>query len=484
MSKPNVILLVADQLRYDMLGRGLTPNIDELIQNSVRMERAYCASPLCVPARGALFTGMYPNSSGSLINPWCKKDAIYGNVHKGIDTLYEMMERNGWDCLHSGKQHLFTEGEKLENRKNNATRWLSTEKTYRSFLKEKGIAEPGGEGFRSVIPEMEQGKYTHYKKYSNANTGCYKPGLEYYFDGYFTNKAIEGLRSRNVDKPLFFSGMFLAPHPPLEIPEPFFSRVEENDVSMPENVGIWYEYQSPLQLYNLTGIVGTKCTMSEWHETWRVYMGLVALLDACVGRIIDELKSQNLYENSLIIFTTDHGEMLGSHQLFQKMCMYEESVRAPVYIRFPNDEFANTRIVDPVSHIDVFPTICEYLGVELKNRTDGVSLLAEIKNRNVNKRPVYIQYDGNGARGNFQRCVIFGQYKLIVDIFKDEIYYELYDIENDVQEKVNLLFADDPPIELAQSLVKMLEEHMRHTNDMISLFETDLEKFIGNYKNV
>ncbi len=103
MKQPHVIFLVADQLRYDMLGRGLTPNIDAIAAQCVQIERAYCGSPLCVPARGTLFTGTYPNTSGCIINPWCPQDSSHGDVRSGIDHLYQQMQAGGWACIHSGK---------------------------------------------------------------------------------------------------------------------------------------------------------------------------------------------------------------------------------------------------------------------------------------------------------------------------------------------------------------------------------------------
>ena len=483
MSKPHIIYMVADQLRYDMLGRGFTPNIDSIAQNGVSINRAYCGCPLCVPSRGSLFTGTYPNTNGSLINPWHPLDADYGNVQEGMDNLYWVMERGGWDCIHSGKQHLYTQGGNLETRPDTQTRWMSTEQTYKTFLKQKGVRMPGGPDFRSPVPEMVQGRHTRLCTYSNANTGCYEQGLENYFDGYFTDKALEGLRERDRNKPLFLSMMFLAPHPPLDVPDPFYSSVRPEDVQLPENVGRWYKYQSPLQMYNLTGVVGARYSLEQWRETWRAYMGLVSLLDNCVGRVLDELKAQCIYEDCMLIFTTDHGEMLGSHKLFQKMCMYEESARAPVYIQFPQRQYAGRVLEQPVSHIDIQPTLCDYLGIEPLNPMDGTSLLPAIAGGQPVERPVFIQFDGNGARSNFQRCVIQGRYKLIADIFKDEVYYECYDIYADPQETNNLLFAQQEP-EAAQTLLDTLVGHMRATNDLVSLPHTDLRRFVADYQGI
>lgn len=481
--KPHVIIIMADQLRYDVLGRGFTPNIDSLAAEGVSFRRAYCASPLCVPARGAFFTGIYPNRNGSLINPWEPADAKYGDVKNGIENLYTMMERE-WDSIHSGKQHLFTEGGKLEDRADSKTRWFSTEKSYREFLKDNKKPMPGGGKFRTKIPEMVAGKITRVSSYSNAETGLYEAGEEFYFDAYFAEKALEGLRDRDCGKPLLLNAMFLAPHPPLQIPDPWYGAVETGEVELPDNVGVYYPRQSPLQMYNLTGIVGTRYDREHWKEAWRVYLGLVQMLDYQIGRILDELKRQGIYDDSLILFTSDHGEMLGSHALFQKMCMYEESAHVPLTIKFPKDSGITLRSCDFVmSHVDVLPTLCDYLGIGTERRMDGRSLMPLLTGREpeFSEGIAYLQYDGNGSRSNFQRCAVKGRYKLIADLFKDEVYYELYDLLDDGQETENLLFNSQYDI-IAKEMAEKLSRHMKETGDLLELPTFDAGEFRMRYE--
>lgn len=471
MKKPHVINIMADQLRFDVLGKGFTPNIDSIALDGINFSNAYCASPLCVPSRGAFFTGTYPNCNGSIINPWEPADAKHGDVKLGIDNLYTLME-NEWDSIHSGKQHLYTETEMLENRESSKTKWLSTEKSYKEYLKENEKLMPGGGKFRTKIPEMVDGKITRISSYSNAETGCYAEDEKYYFDNYFTEMAIKGLKNRDNNKPLLLNAMFLAPHPPLHIPQPWYDKIEKNSFEIPENVGSFYKRQSPLQMYNLTGIVGTRYCKEHWGEAWRVYLGLVCMLDNCVGRLLNELKNQGIYENCLIIFSSDHGEMLGSHGLFQKMCMYEESSKVPLYIKFPNSFKVKTNYCrQAVSHVDILPTLCDYLSLKPQHKMNGESLMPFINGEAPEfKKPVYIQYDGNGSRSNFQRCIIDNSYKLIADIFKDEVFYELYNLNTDPQEKENLLFSENTDL-IAEKMAEKLFKHMKDTKDLIKIDE-------------
>lgn len=474
---------MADQLRADVLSPQLTPHIWSIKDAGVEFTRAYCACPLCVPSRGAFFTGVYPNRNGSLINPWVEEDKKYGDVRKGFDSLYEMMEGE-WDSIHSGKQHLFTEGGKLEDRVDGKTKFVATEVSYHAFLQANNKKRPGGPAFKNPVPEMVGGRKTRVARYSNPSVGVYEEGAQYFYDTYFADKAVEALRMRDKRKPLFLSAMFVAPHPPLEIPEPWFSHIRKEDVHLPENVGKFYQYQSPLQMYNITGVIGGHYTREQWKESWRVYLGLVSLLDELVGRILDEVKAQGLYDDSLIVFTSDHGEMLGSHSLYQKMCMYEESSRVPLFMKFPNDfKPAQKRYEALVSLIDVVPTFAEYFGLPHHSVFDGTSLLSMIRTGDAATLPsnLFIQYDGNGARSNFQRCIINGSYKLIIDLFKDEYYLELYDVVQDEQEKDNLVFSSNKYDNMIMDMISALEKHMKATGDLISLPKINLSAFRDAY---
>ncbi len=477
MEYPHVVIIMADQLRMDALETELTPNINQLRKESVVFERAYCASPLCVPARGSFFTGRYPNVTGSLINPWEKNESVHGNVRKGIKHLYQLMEQT-WDSWHTGKQHLFTE-EDFEHSQKTRTHWKTLEEEYKPFLKAHQKRAPGGDAFKATLPELVFGTTTRLKKYSIPTTGCYEEGFDYFFDGFITKQSLEAMRNRDRSKPFLLNAMYLAPHPPFEIPEPWFSMVK--DIELPENIGVWGKNQSPLQLYNLTGFLGSRYTRDDWSKIWTVYMGLVALLDHCVGLLIKELKTQGIYEDTIILFTSDHGEMLGSHGLWQKMCMYEESTRIPLYLKFPSSYIPNNKSIDTlISAVDVLPTLCDFLKLEMPEGLSGQSLMPLIEGKSINRDTIFIQFDGNGARGNFQRCVVQGYDKLIVDMFKDELFIEYYQLLDDPQEMNNLAFEDENA-EMINYLLETLRSHMKETGDMLTLPKDTYQQFMQQY---
>ncbi|MCY9660145.1 sulfatase-like hydrolase/transferase [Paenibacillus chondroitinus] len=475
--KPNVILIMADQLRLDAIGAH-TPNINRLKEEGIVFERAYCASPICVPARGAFFTGMYPNENGCLIN---RGEDMHALVRPDIEHLYKLMEHT-WDSWHTGKQHLRMKPA-VDESPGSQTNWRKLEGRYEAFLKENHKRVPGGSDYRGIVPEMVYGKVTRPKSYSIPAVGLYEEGQEFFIDEFIARDSVEAIRNRNRSKPFLLNAMFHAPHPPLEIPAPWFDLIKS--VDLPENVGEWCRTQSPLQLYNLTGAIGTRYTRDDWKQIWKVYLGLVSLLDQCVGQIIEELKREDLYDQSLIIFTSDHGEMLGSHGLWQKMCMYEESVRTPLFMKFPADfKPAITSCRSLVSSIDVLPTLCDYAQIQLSSPMSGQSLMPLIAGNTTGRERIFIQYDGNGGRGNFGRCIVEGDYKLIVDMFKNETYLELYNVIKDPQERENLAFQEQSYRERIEQMLQHLREHMQATNDLLELPNQIYDQFLQDYTEV
>ena len=139
-STPHVIILMADQLRWDALGDH-TPRINGLIEEAFLFRRGYCASPLCVPARGSFFTGLYPNQTGSIINPWDPLDAVHGDVRSGIPHLYGLME-GSWDSHNVGKQHFYT-ADRIDENPCTRTHWVNMKSDYRGYLRERGHRPPG-----------------------------------------------------------------------------------------------------------------------------------------------------------------------------------------------------------------------------------------------------------------------------------------------------------------------------------------------------
>lgn len=473
-----VIIIMADQLRWDVPAE-LTPHINALKKDGVNFTRAYCAVPLCAPSRASFFTGLYANRTGSLINPWEEEDEKFGNTRAGIPSLYSMLEKD-WDSYHVGKQHFFTE-EKADRDPKSKTKWI-TQQTYSDWIKDNKKTKPGGKQFKDNAPELISGEHTRLRSYSTPVFDVYKDGIDYFLDHYIASESIAAIKNRDRKKPLLLNAMFLAPHPPFSIPEPYYSMISPGDFTLPENVGQWYFGQSPLQMYSLTGFIGSRYSRQQWAEIWAKYLGLVKLLDDEVGRVINALKEEGLYDKSIIVFTADHGEMLGSHSLWQKMCMYEESAKVPLVVKLPKSFQTSVKASNAlVSLVDVLPTLLEYNKLPLPQKLDGRSLMPLIEGKASGRNSIFIQYDGNGSLASPQRCVVKNNYKLIVDMFKDEAFIELYDVIKDPQEKVNLAF-DKNFAATADDLIAELSAYMQSTGDRVQLPKDLRQNFLKQYK--
>ena len=478
-----VVIIIPDQLRKDAIGK-YTPNIDQLAKDGVTFNRAYCAAPLCIPSRGALFTGKYPNDNGSLINGWNKRDEHYREVKSGTPNLYQTMSKY-WDTWQIGKQHFKTQDKIDEDPKVNVN-WI-TQQSYHKWLKRKGVSKPGGKSFTALVPELQGGKYTFIKRYTIPIYKVYKPGLKYFPDDYFGDKDVEVIKNYHSHKPLLLITTFLSPHPPYNIPKPYFSKYNKKDFSLPQDIGRWYKYQSPFQMYTLTGFIGSRYSRKDWAKIWPKYYGLVSLTDHEVGRIINALKEKGLYNKALIIFTTDHGEMLGSHALWMKNCMYESSAHIPLIIKFPHNFHPAIKQTNQlVSLVDIWPTLMNYLNIQITDPTDGVSLMPLISGGSIPRKKIFIQYDGNSGYGNNQRCVIDGDYKLIVDTFMNEIFLELYNVVLDPHETNNL--AVEPEYkDKVLSMISEIENYMHRTHDLLKIpnnGERIYSNFINHYVNI
>lgn len=473
---PHIVVIMADQLRHDFITPEYAPNISALMAESARFPRMYTVSPLCVPARGAFFTGRFPNETGCLVNGWEPIDKPHGLVAANTPNLYKSFEAAGYDSWHTGKQHLHTEDE-FDKSPDSKTHWMSLENGYKAHLNSNGARTPGGPAFTGISPELHARKTTAARRYSTPHTGCYEGGLENFFDGYILKESLSAIENRDTEKPFLLNAMFLAPHPPFDIPSPWYEKFK--DMPMPENVGRWDKLQSPLNLYHMSGAIGARYQRDEWQEPWRVYAGLVNLLDHCVGEIVAKLKAEGMYDDTAILFTADHGEMLGSHCLWQKMVLYEESALTPFSIKMPEGRHAGVAQSDASSQIDVYPTLCDIAGIPIPDTASGESLLPVIRGDSKReKQPVFIQSDGNGSLEKWSRGIVYENAKLIVDGFKDEVFFELYDLHEDPIESKNLALEQPSKV---LSMLEILQSHMQRTNDLISIATLQYMSFREDY---
>jgi len=466
--RPHVILIMTDQHRRDTLGaygdwQCHTPHLDALADGSVIFDRHYSPAPLCVPTRTALATGLYPHHSGAMINTWIPEERKYGTLSAEHTTVFERLTQHGYRLGHMGVEHIYSEPP-FRDRCPGAE--FAGNREYREYLKTVGLDVPTLWEYRAPTPEFVNGKMTSYW-YTTAHTGRHPIPLEHFYDTYVANRAVQFIERNSPDQPLALACLFWAPHPPLAVPAPYDSLYDADALELPANVGQWYDGQPAMQLTNLPGFMGATLSMDQWRQAWAAYLGLVTMVDHCIGRVIESLRRQGFWDDALVIVTADHGEMLGSHRMFQKMCMYEEAVRVPLFIKPPGrrDGGSTQRRGQLTSHVDLAGTICDYAGIDSPGG-DGMSLRAVIEQPDSRTREVvFSEFNGNAGRGFFQRAAITAGHKYI---YNHGDHPELYDLESDPFETQNLSAAEGHD-QVERSLRRVLGEWMETTGDFLKM---------------
>ncbi|MBN8215098.1 MAG: sulfatase-like hydrolase/transferase [Spirochaetes bacterium] len=373
-----------------------TPHLDRLAAGGVRFERAYSACPICVPARTTILTGHSLCATGIGQNGQLKRPLTGGEGVLGLKTFHERLVERGDAAEYWGKWHT------VEARAAcfaNRASMDEGKKAYNAFLEKNGFK----------IPKPAKGEFI------DAHTGCpYRPDpldLRTTLEGNAPpndgagngesreqkreqRKAAKGKREgleddeddseygllrvprelsptahvgRNVCEalerlaggPFTLTGSFGAPHPPMVVCEPYYGMYPPSEMPIPKSQADpmthspYAERAKTMERYRDAGLIGYMISN---------YYAMVKEVDDWVGRILDTLDRLGLAENTLVVFTSDHGELLGAHGMYSKMVFYDEASRVPLLARFPWKIPPGTVVGEPVGHLDIYATILDYLG--------------------------------------------------------------------------------------------------------------------------
>jgi arylsulfatase A-like enzyme len=343
MSKhPNVLLIMTDQQRADTLGfRGQTPcktpNIDCLASEGVSFDRAMTPCPLCLPSRASLFTGLYPTQNDMMSN------------QTGYLTSCQMLDHfraSGYQINYAGKWHMG---------KGNISQFTDrhdgdSTKEYSQWCRDQGLID----GWMFNDPAT---RTTRTPSMSIPKVHCQDLSVNKTNEAYVTDFAIDMIQTRDRTKPFFQVCSYNGPHPPFMIPEPYFSMYDPSDVPIPNNFGpLAGEHVANQTSYYRDLFLDHGEDFDEWRASYAVYWGFVTMIDDMIGKILKVMEDEDLMEDTIILFTSDHGENLGAHGLWQKMVPYEESIRVPLIVRIPKGPLGKRTSI-PVNLVDVAPTL-------------------------------------------------------------------------------------------------------------------------------
>jgi arylsulfatase A-like enzyme len=484
MGRPNVLIIMTDQQRWDTLGYTgstpcRTPNLDRLAREGVAFDRCLTPGPICSPARAALFTGRYPHATG-----------VGHNRELPLErpALPEAFRDAGYDVAYSGKWHLGRGrgAAALEG-------WLGERRQgYRQWMEAHGFQDTypyGQPDFRYTAQEAGPGEGGPAEmggaSISTPRTAPQEGPTELLHETWVVNRALEALERRPRDRPFFHVCSVIGPHPIFVIPEPYYSLYDPVQVPEPANFADPMvdkpAFQTRSIWHQAARAHGT--AWEPWRRSMAVYWGFVTLIDELIGRLLGRLETLGLADDTIVVFTSDHGEQMGSHGLFQKSCMYEEALRVPLLVRVPARMLTaagrGRRIDAPVSLADVAPTLLRLAGLEETGRPllepQGRDLAGWITgrepvppdNRGVSADPaagaVFSEYKPYGAVEQMTdiRCIAGPRYKYA---WNRDDRDELYDTWADPAELRNR--AADPAFDAIRlRLRERLREWMRDTGD-------------------
>ncbi len=406
----HILILFTDQQRWDTicaLGNPhiQTPNLDALVDDSVVFDHCITPSPVCVPARYSMFTGQYPARTG------CNNNNTERNRESA--GFYSQITESGYNSGCVGKMHyLWDPYGPIGFDKRWSQEELAAEgDDYMSYIREKYPWVFDYNGMRSemyYVPQISQlPPYDHPTQWIG-------------------DRSVEFIQSHTPDRPMLLFSSFIHPHPPYAPPAPWQKLYREDppEPHMPEDPDSFYD------------VIGERCSLERLQisrqdilRTKNYYYACVSFVDYQVGRIIQALKDKGMYEDTLILFASDHGDMMGDFNAIGKRTMVDASCRVPLIIKYPGQEPRKRK--EPCSLVDIAPTILNYAGIDYDSAEfDGKDLFSEF-NRDV----VFSQH-GCGVNGSYM--VTDGQNKLIYLAKTGKYYFfdtvpeqrDTYDPEN------------------------------------------------------
>lgn len=449
MGRPHLIFLMTDQLRCDMLGpygseQCATPKLDILARRCTAFQRHFTTCPLSVPARGSIATGLHTHQHGAIISGWFEHERAYGAMRPDVPLLHRPLLDAGYRIVHAGVQHLRTQPELSRMFPEVEFVGPMSVGEHLKSLDARGLLYGNVGTFRDPVIDYDRHKPVVYSA-TSPRTGVFPLREELFFDQTLGRNIVETIErhaDRHRETPLALFGMFWSPHAPLWAPQEWAQMYDPAQIRLPATVGRWMSGMPVMQLANIPGQLGAHVSEDQWRRAWAMYMGLVSMLDRVLGRVFAALDYAGMLDDALVIFTASHGEMLGSHSLFQKMCLYDEAVRVPLMVKLPG-QTVSRRVKDLTSHVDLAATITEVCQAAPLRDTAGLSLapLAAGEPAKVDHRShVFAAYDGNAGRSFHHRMIRSRTHKLIHNI---DDRTELYDLVDDPFETRNIAGMDE-----------------------------------------
>ena len=391
--KKSVLFICADQWRWDCFGfmkhkNAITPNIDKLAKQSTVFTSHFTGIVPCGPARATMLTGLYPFIHRSVTNG-APLDKRFTNIAKearsiGYDPKLYGYTDTTWDprYLDSDDKKLYTYESPMEGFDPVCHLPMGDAKLWSNYLKKNGYDIKDSENlYKRETPEKNEG-FIH---------RAYEIPTEHSDTSFLADQLIKDLKNTNA--PFFIHASFLKPHPPMFVSEPWHSLINPDDIDLPimdkthEELSKDHPFLKELiRIYTLERyfpeINFKRLTKKDIQNIISVYLGMCAEVDFNIGKILTSLKENNLEENTMVIFTSDHGEMLGEHRQWGKFGWWDSAFRIPLIVNIPKQK--PQVVSDFTESVDIAPTILEWIGGEIPINWNGRSLISKVHNQKDN----------------------------------------------------------------------------------------------------
>lgn len=387
MSHPNLLFIYTDEQAFNTLAAyGNTqiamPNLNRLAAQSTVFDQTYVTQPVCTPSRSTLLTGLYPHTSGMTENNLRLRD--------DIPCLPEMLTRGTYATAHHGKWHL---GDELYAQ-HGFQEWVGIEDGYNRWNAEGKDRNICSAYYHYLI---KNGFTPQNGRHFGRGEACRMPE-EFGKPAFLAREASRFLRERRHD-PFALYVNFLEPHMPFTGPRD--AQYNPDAIPLPPNFTAIPTEAQPLKArllheqYIRKGASGISLDReSGWRRLIANYWGLCSLVDTHVGTILNTLDECGLSDNTIVVFTSDHGDMMGAHQIVAKCLMYQEAIRVPFMIRLPG-QTKGRRVQGPVSQVDVVPTLLDLMGQPVPSSLQGKSLRPWIEHpERLHNEPVVVEWNG------------------------------------------------------------------------------------------
>lgn len=461
--KPNILLITSDQQRKDSLGVysdgfAKTDKLDSLAADGVVFDRAYIPHATCTPSRASILTGQYASTHGA----YTIGTALPYNSLKITDILVA----NGYETYAVGKMHfrpVSTPGEfESPPRILDQKFWEQFDGPYYGFQHNRLLNRHTSEAYscrmhygvwlkKQGLTEEDLSKY-----FNNQHIGQWKLPRNLHPSVFVAEQACEFIdehEQKRPDKPFFMWASFQDPHSPHVVPAPYDKmydplkveykkyRPGEHDDKPPIYKELFEEGMGGLRFSDKFGVPCAQAAQAEKEDVWRrsaaIHHGMVKLMDEEIGKIIDSLKTRRLYDNTIIIFTSDHGDYLGNHGFTGKgFPAYDEVYNVPFIVKNVRQKNRAARSDALLGTIDIAPTILETIGIDVPPDMQGISQKYVFLGKIKHLRRGFMIENRAVQKGFYQKIYVTDRYKLVY--YYRQTYGELYDLKHDPDQYHNL----------------------------------------------